>query len=314
MRFGQLHFARRLLTKQNGAEFFSLIIARGKFFLRVGPAKIDPGWLDAEIAHKIHPQIEHLGPETGNLLVALSFLACHVRAGDQALITRVVPMCLASHAAHQPIGIKCQVADCIDSLFFRLEIIGNGRSVRPRQRCVADEIEIRLGAAGHDRQTRWDPVATFRLDVAEHSFSFKTIETFAHQHGHAMFCKIIREPRSSFRVHVAVEQMGISMHHAHFKFQPPQAGRDFTGQQPAADDHDRFLQVCHLSQGERVANRPQVDHVTEASARYRRPHRTAPHSQARFVEFDAFTVAQDRKTPLDVELSNDGAEARLDFV
>src|SRR5438105_13648979 len=107
-------------------------MASGTIFLRAGTWKLRRSWLDAQIAHNVHPQIEPRGPEKGNLLVALLALACHVRAGDQALITRVVPMCLASDAAHQSIGIKCQVADCIDSLFFRLEIIGNGRSVWPR--------------------------------------------------------------------------------------------------------------------------------------------------------------------------------------
>src|SRR5260370_41568694 len=114
---GRFHLARRLLAKENGPEFFSLIMPRDEFFLRVSPAKIHTRWQDAEVAHKIHPQVEHLRPEVGGQLVSDPFLACHVRARDQTLFTCMVPMRLAPHTAHQPSRINCQMPDRVASSF-----------------------------------------------------------------------------------------------------------------------------------------------------------------------------------------------------
>jgi hypothetical protein len=52
---GSLHIARRLLAKQDRAEFFSLITACSEFFLRIGALKINTRWQYAEIANEIHP-------------------------------------------------------------------------------------------------------------------------------------------------------------------------------------------------------------------------------------------------------------------
>src|SRR6266513_3237788 len=103
---GRFYFAGRFLAKQDGAELFSLIIARDEFSLRVYPGKIDPSWLGTEVAAKIHVKVKHLRPKVGDLLVADPFFAGHICAGDQPLVPRVVPMRLAPHAAHHPVWIK----------------------------------------------------------------------------------------------------------------------------------------------------------------------------------------------------------------
>src|SRR5439155_823525 len=135
---GGFHLAGRLLAQQNGAKLVGLIIARDKFFLRVASAAINAGGEHAEVADKIHPQIEHLRPEVRDLLVADAFLARHIRAGDKALVASVVPMRLTPHPAHDPIWIKCQVANCINPLFFCFEIFSDRRSMRAGQWRVAN--------------------------------------------------------------------------------------------------------------------------------------------------------------------------------
>src|SRR4029450_6975404 len=124
---GRFSFAGFFPAKQDGAEPFSLIIARDELFLCVDPGKIDTGWLGAEVADKIHVQVKHLRPKVRNLLVADPFFAGHISAGDQPLFPRVVPMRLAPHAAHHPVWIKCEIADCVDSLFFCLEVFCDRR-------------------------------------------------------------------------------------------------------------------------------------------------------------------------------------------
>src|SRR5206468_5157690 len=64
---------------------------------------------------------------------------------NQTLAPCVVPMRLASDAAHYPIGIKCQVAYRIDPFFFRLEIFGHRRPVWSGQRRV--RTRSRFGSA-----------------------------------------------------------------------------------------------------------------------------------------------------------------------
>ena len=113
-------------------------------------------------------------------------------------------MRLPPHAAHQPIGIKCQVANRIDSLFLRLEIVRDRRSMRSGQRCVANQIEIWFGAAGDNGQADRVAIAAFCLDIAQDGFALKAIETFADGQCHTVFRKIIREPRAGIRVEIAV--------------------------------------------------------------------------------------------------------------
>src|SRR5437763_9492468 len=107
---GRVHFARWSLAQQNSAQFFSLIVSGYEFFLCPCPVKLDTAGLDAEVADKIHPQIEHLAPEVGKLFVTNSFFSSHVCSCDQALLARVVPMRLPPHPTHQTIRIKCQIA------------------------------------------------------------------------------------------------------------------------------------------------------------------------------------------------------------
>ena len=104
------------------------------------------------------------------------------------------------------------------------------------------------------------------------------------------------------------------MHEADLQFHHSQTRCRLTREQPAADDYDGFLQVRHLAQGQRVTNCPQVNHVSEADARHRWPHWAAAHRQARFVEFNAFTVGEHGQTAVDIELGYNRAESRLDFV
>ena len=79
---GSFHAARRLLAKQDRAEFVSLIITGSEFFLGVRALKINTRRRHAEIANKIHPQIEDLRPKIGDLFVADTFFASHVCSCD----------------------------------------------------------------------------------------------------------------------------------------------------------------------------------------------------------------------------------------
>src|SRR3981081_4655195 len=60
---GSFHVARRLLAKQDSAEFVSLIIACSEFFLCVRALNINTRGQHAEIANKIYPQIEDFCPK-----------------------------------------------------------------------------------------------------------------------------------------------------------------------------------------------------------------------------------------------------------
>ena len=50
---GGFHIARRLLAKQDSAEFVCLVIARGEFFLCIRALNINAGRQHAEITNKI---------------------------------------------------------------------------------------------------------------------------------------------------------------------------------------------------------------------------------------------------------------------
>src|SRR5438477_6374240 len=175
------HVARRLLAKQNRAEFVSQIIACSEFLLRVRALKINTRWQHAEIANKIHPQIEHFRPKIGDLLVANAFFAGHVGPCDQTLALSVLPMRLAPHTAHYPIWIKCKVAYRINPFFFCLKIFSDRRPMWSSQRRLADKIEIWFCPACDHCQANCESVAAFCLDVAQNSLALKAIETFAHR-------------------------------------------------------------------------------------------------------------------------------------
>src|SRR5205807_5354040 len=120
--FRGIHFALRLIAKQDRSQFVALIVACNKFLLWVRSAQIDSCRLDAEITDKMEPQIEHFSPEIWDLLIADPFFSGHVRAGNEPLLTGVFPMRLPPHPAHDPVRIKREIADCENSLFFGLEI------------------------------------------------------------------------------------------------------------------------------------------------------------------------------------------------
>ncbi len=104
------------------------------------------------------------------------------------------------------------------------------------------------------------------------------------------------------------------MHHADFEFHLAQAGGDFAGQQPAADDDDGFFQVGHFAQGQRVPCRPQINHIAQANSGDRWPDGAAAHGETGLVEFDRLAVPQDREAAVNVQLRDHRAEARFDFV
>ena len=193
------------MAQQNGAKLVGLIIARDKFFLRVASAAINAGGEHAEVTDKIHPQIEHLRPEVRDLLVADAFLARHIRAGDKALVASVVPMRLTPHPAHDPIWIKCQVANCINPLFFCFEIFSDRRSMRAGQWRVANQIEIRFCATRDHGETGRNTISALGLNVAQDGFSLESIQAFSHQHGHAVLRKIFRKPRAGFGIEITVQ-------------------------------------------------------------------------------------------------------------
>ena len=104
------------------------------------------------------------------------------------------------------------------------------------------------------------------------------------------------------------------MHDGYFEFHLAQTRGCFTGKQPATDDRDALFYFSHFSQGKGVANRAQINDVTQANTRYGRSHRPTAHRQASLVKLDRFAVAQDSETAVDIELGHDRIEARLDLV
>ena len=104
------------------------------------------------------------------------------------------------------------------------------------------------------------------------------------------------------------------MHDADFEFELTQAGRRFASQQATTYDDNRFLQVPHLAQSERVTNRSQIDDVAQAHSRDWWPHRTAAHGQACLVELDGFAISQNCEPPVDIHLCDRGCEPCLYFV
>ena len=131
-------------------------------------------------------------------------------------------MRLTPHAPHDPIRIKREIAHGINSFFFRLEIFGDRRPVRPGQRRVADKIEIRFRAAGDHSEADRESVAAFCLDIAQNCFAFEAVEAFSHGKDHSMFGKVIGEPRAGFRVQIAVQQKRIAMHQTNLVFHQSQ--------------------------------------------------------------------------------------------
>jgi hypothetical protein len=76
----------RLLAKKNPAELIPLVISSDEFFLRVRSIKIYARRPQREIAHEIHPQIEHLRPKIGDLFVTDALLARHISPCNQTLL------------------------------------------------------------------------------------------------------------------------------------------------------------------------------------------------------------------------------------
>ena len=88
-------------------------------------------------------------------------------------------MRLPAHATHDAIRIKGQVADRVDPFFFGLEILAHRRAVRPGERRVTHQLEVRFRPAGDDGHAGRDPIAAFRLDIAQDGFAFETVQAFA---------------------------------------------------------------------------------------------------------------------------------------
>src|SRR6266480_4086756 len=121
-------------------------------------------------------------------------------------------MGLTANAAHYSIRIKCQVPDCVNSFFFRLEIVRDWRAMWSGEGRVADQIEIWFGAAGNNGEADRVSVAALCLDIAQDGLALEPIETFSHRQCHPVFGKIIGKPRARFSVEIAVQQIGITMH------------------------------------------------------------------------------------------------------
>src|SRR5207253_6926086 len=62
------------------------------------------------------------------------------------------------------------ISDCVDSLFFCLEVFCHRRSMRSGQRRVTNQVEIWLCAAGDDGEACGVAVSAFCLDVAKDGF------------------------------------------------------------------------------------------------------------------------------------------------
>src|ERR1700694_1411897 len=129
-----------------------------------------------------------------------------------------------------------------------------------------------------------------------------------------MFGEILRQPGARLRIAVAIQEVSVPVHQAHLELHRAQTGGRFAREQSAADHHDGLLQVRHFAEGERVPDRPQINYVAQVYTRHRRPHRTASHRKTRLVEFDAFAIPEHSQAPVDVELFDDRAEARLDLM
>src|SRR5260370_18173052 len=103
--FGRIDFALRLLAKKNPTELISLIVSGDEFFLRVRSIKIHARRLQRKVAHEIHPQIEHLRPKIGDLLVTDALLAGQITSCDHTSLPAVFPMCLTPPASYIPLSI-----------------------------------------------------------------------------------------------------------------------------------------------------------------------------------------------------------------
>ena len=160
----------------------------------------------------------------------------------------------------------------------------------------------RFGSAPHatTATSRGHAVAALGLDVAQHRFAFETVQALAEEQRDAVLLEISGDPCARLRIEITIQQIGVPMHHADFEFHLAQAGRDFAGQQSAADDDDGFFQAGHFAQGQRVPRRPQINHVAQADASHGRPDGATPHGETRLVEFDRLAVPHDREAAIDI--------------
>ena len=74
----------------------------------------------------------------------------------------------------------------------------------PGKRRVADQIEIWFRAARDHCKANRKSVAAFCLDISEDSFALKAIKAFAHRQSYSVFCKVLGEPGSGFRIDISV--------------------------------------------------------------------------------------------------------------
>ncbi len=165
--------------------------------------------------------------------------------------------------------------------------------MRTGKRRVPHEFEVWFRSAGDDRDPGSDSIAAFCLNITQDRFALETVQAFTQKQCDAVFLKIPGHPRARFRIEIPVQQVGVAMHDADFEFQLPQTGRRFAGQQSAAHDDDRFLQLRHLAQSERVANRPQIDNITQADAGDGRTDGATAHRQTSLVKLDRLAISQE---------------------
>src|SRR5262249_43757466 len=139
-------FSLRLLAKKNPAELIPMIVSGDELFLRVRSIKVHARRRQREIANEIHPQIKHLRPKIGDLLVTDAFLARHISPCYQTLLTAVFPVGLTAHTAHDSVRVKGEITNGVNSFFFSLEIFGDRRPVRPGLWSISYKVEIQFCA------------------------------------------------------------------------------------------------------------------------------------------------------------------------
>src|SRR5207248_6369122 len=139
-----------------------------------------------------------LRPKARDLLVTDPFLTGHIGASHAPLFARIFPVRLAAQASHDPVGIKGQIANRVDSFFFCLEVFAYRRTVRAGKGRVPHEIQVRLRATSDDRHTGRDAVTAFRLDVPQDCLALETVQALAQEQGYPTLLKITGDPSTRF--------------------------------------------------------------------------------------------------------------------
>src|SRR5262245_36495313 len=113
-------------------------------------------------------------------------------------------MGLAADSSHDPVRIKGQIPNRVDSFFFGLAILAHRRTVRPGQWCVSDQIEIGLSATRYDSHAGWNAIAALGLDVPQDRLAFEAVQALPHEQANPSFFKISSYPRSRFWIQITI--------------------------------------------------------------------------------------------------------------